>query len=215
MKFSEEKKLREEMIEVARSLFNRGYSHGTTGNLSVRFEDKVLVTPTGSSLGFVKAEEISLLDFATGKLLNGEKPSKESHIHLAAYSVRPEVKAIVHLHSTFAVAYSCLRGLNATDSLEPLTPYFVMKIGKLPLIQYLRPGDSRLVDEIEQLAPNHNGILMANHGTLVLGKDLYETAANAEELEEQAKIYFLVNGKANPLNDEQIAELHEVFKNAS
>ena len=207
-----EEPVREEMVAIARSLYQRGYTHGTTGNLSVRLGESILITPTGSSFGFVKPEEMARVNLSDGQTLGAGNPSKELPFHLAAYRVRSDVQAVVHLHATCSVALSCLEGLDPADMMPPITPYLVMKVGKLLLVPYYRPGDARLADELTRVLQAGDAALLANHGTILTGKTLLDAAA-AEELEETAKLYFLLNGKGRFLTPEQVAELNEVFRN--
>ena len=135
-----ESKARDLLVDRGRSLYDRGYAHGSSGNLSVRLDDAILITPTGSSLGRLEAERIAKVDLQ-GKHIAGDPPSKESFLHLAMYAERPSAKAIVHLHCTCAVAISCMVHDNPRDVLPPLTAYYVMRVGKLPLVPYFKPGD--------------------------------------------------------------------------
>jgi ribulose-5-phosphate 4-epimerase/fuculose-1-phosphate aldolase len=194
-------------------LYDRGLSPGTSGNLSVRLQDDAgwLLTPTNACLGELTVEGISHLDWK-GALLGGSPPSKESFLHLAYYRFRPTVGAVVHLHSTFAVAVSCLATLNPHSCLPPLTPYFVMRIGNLPLVPYYRPGDERLGDEIARLALTHSAILLANHGPVVSAASLDAAVNAAEELEETARIFLALQGQViRTLNAQQIEELARTF----
>jgi ribulose-5-phosphate 4-epimerase/fuculose-1-phosphate aldolase len=201
----------EEIAATARSLFQRGYSHGTAGNISVRVGDRVLVTPTGSSFGSLLPEHLALTDM-NGQVRGSNKPSKELPFHLAAYASRPDAISVVHLHSTHAVAYSCLEDLDARNALPALTPYFVMKCGKLPVIPYHLPGSPALAAEVMRLAPQHDALLMANHGPILLGRSLFEAASAAEELEEQCKIWFLLRGRGRALSPVDVAELNAAFR---
>ncbi len=137
-----------EMVNLARSLFERGYTVGGAGNLSVRLdENRILVTPTGSSLGRLEADRLSVLDMQ-GNVLSGDKPSKESVFHLAMYQKNPACQAIVHLHSTYLTALSCLENLDTDNAMRAFTPYYVMRVGKLPVIPYYRPGDINIAREL-------------------------------------------------------------------
>ncbi len=157
---------------LPRLLYARGMAHGSAGNLSVRLEDgSILVTPTNSSLGFLTPDQISKVS-PTGEHLAGDPPSKEAFFHLAVYSERRGAKAIVHLHPTHAVAVSCLCHADNSDVLPPLTVYQVMRIGRLPLVPYYRPGDRKLADA--DLASDHKAMLLANHGPIVSCKSLQE-----------------------------------------
>lgn len=196
------------MVQLGRSFYERGYTVGGAGNLSVRLnENRILVTPTGSSLGRLKAERLSVLDM-DGHVLEGDKPSKESVFHLAMYRKNPECRAIVHLHSTYLTALSCLENLDPQNAMKAFTPYYVMRVGGLPVIPYYRPGSPRIAEELEARALSGKAFLLANHGVVVTGEDLLDAADNAEELEETAKLFFLLQGKPiRYLTDDEVNEL--------
>jgi ribulose-5-phosphate 4-epimerase/fuculose-1-phosphate aldolase len=206
-----ETRAREEICRIALSIFDRGLTAGSSGNISVRLPDGWLVTPTNASLGRLDPARIAKLD-DTGRHVSGDAPSKEAFLHRAMYEERPSAKAIVHLHATHSAAVSCMDGLDCEDCIPPLTAYYVMKIGRLPLIPYFRPGDPRLADAIRSHACRHCAVLLANHGPVVAGTSL-DSAANAiEELEETAKLFLLLRGSpTRPLDPEKIAELEQVF----
>jgi ribulose-5-phosphate 4-epimerase/fuculose-1-phosphate aldolase len=207
-----ESALRDRLCEVGRSLFDRGLSAGSSGNLSARLDDGFLLTPTNTSLGRLDPARLSRLD-RDGRLLSGDPPSKEAFLHRATYLSRPRAGGVVHLHSTHAAAVSCLAGLDPADCLPPLTPYFVMKIGRLPLVPYHRPGDPRLGDIIGALAGRHAAVLLANHGPVVSGASLDDAANAAEELEETAKLFLLLRGQeVRVLDEAQLEELAATFK---
>jgi ribulose-5-phosphate 4-epimerase/fuculose-1-phosphate aldolase len=207
-----EDSLRAEIVRYGALLYARGLAHGSAGNLSVRLDDgAILVTPTNSSLGFLTPEQISKVS-AEGTHIAGDPPSKETFFHLAVYDERPTANAIVHLHSTHAVAVSCLCHADDSDVLPPLTAYQVMRIGRLPLVPYYRPGDRKLAEAVRGLAGDHKAMLLANHGPIVSGKSLQEAIHAYEELEETAKLFFLVgNRPVSLLTCEAIADLNEVF----
>jgi 3-dehydro-4-phosphotetronate decarboxylase len=198
------------MVEVARSLFARGYSFGSSGNLSVRNGDFTLVTPTGSSFETVTPAQIAKVRM-DGTTVGKPKPSKEAHFHLSIYKVRPDAGAVVHLHSTYAVAVSCLKGLNMDDAMPVLTPYYAMRVGHLPVVPYLPPGDPQLAPEVAARAKSAKAILLQNHGPIVSEKDLFKASALAEELEEQARLYFILGDRGRRLTRPQIAELTKRF----
>lgn len=201
--------LRRELVEVGRSLYERGLSPGTSGNLSVRSGGGFLTTPTNSSLGRLDAARLSRLD-AGGAHIDGDPPTKEVWLHLAMYGERPAAQAIVHLHSTYAVAAACLAEVDPDDVLPPLTPYYVMRIGRLPLVRYGRPGDESLAGVIRERAKDHHALLLANHGPIVAGTSLAEAASAAEELEETAKLVLLLHGlPTRQLTREQADELRK------
>ena len=207
-----EARLREDIVRFGRSLFERGLTAGSSGNISVRLDDGWLLTPTNASLGALDPARLAKLDWQ-GRPISGDAPSKEAFLHRALYEVRDGAGAIVHLHSTHAAAVSCMHGLDAHDCLPPLTAYYVMKIGRLPLIPYHRPGDPALGEAIRGLAGRHSAVLLANHGPVVSGKDLKAALYATEELEETAKLFLLLRGApVSPLNATQIDELRQVFK---
>lgn len=185
-----ESKLRERIVFHAASLFQRGYAPGTSGNISVKLEDGILLTPTNSCMGYLEPTELAKVDF-NAVHVSGRKPSKEAILHLKVYEVRPKAMAIVHLHSTYAVAVSCLEDLDLQNAIPALTPYYVMKIGSLPVAPYHPPGDKELAEEAATLAELHAAILLANHGPIVSAGSLDAAVYASEELEEAAKIYLV------------------------
>ncbi len=206
-----ENQLREEIATLGRSIYDRGLTHGSTGNISARCSDGWLLTPTGSSLGRLDPGRISKLDW-NGKLLSGDAPSKENFLHLAMYEERPQNGAVVHLHSTHSVAVSVLADTNAEDALPPLTAYYVMRIGSLPMVPYYAPGDMALAGAVRKLASKHHALLLANHGPVVAGSTLAAAADAIEELEATARLHLLLHGeKIRPLNATQVAELKKRF----
>lgn len=205
--------LRDQLAIHGRSLFERGYSCGTSGNLSARLEDGVLVTPTNSCLGSLDPERISKVSW-DGELLAGDKASKEAFLHLAWYRSHPGDRGVVHLHSTYSVAVSCLAGVDAGNVLPPLTLYYVMKVNKLPLVPYYPPGDRGLAEEIEKLAPDCRAVLLANHGPVVGGESIDGAIAAAEELEEAAKLFMVLRREEfRCLTPHQCQELRQRFGN--
>ncbi|HEY7971515.1 MAG TPA: 3-oxo-tetronate 4-phosphate decarboxylase [Xanthobacteraceae bacterium] len=202
-----ESKLREEICRLGASLFTRGLTFGSAGNISARLEDGWLMTPTNVSLGRLDPARLAKLD-ANGKLVSGEPPTKETFLHRAMYSERPQASAVVHLHSTYSVAVSALADVDAANVLPPITAYYVMRVGRLPLVAYYPPGDPALADAVQRLAGKHHAVLLANHGPVVAGSTL-DAAANAiEELEETAKLFLLLRGsKVRLLTNEQVAAL--------
>jgi len=204
-----ERELREAIVAEGRSLFTRGLSPGTSGNISVRTQDGWLMTPTNSSLGMLDPARLTRLD-DDGRHVDGDAPTKEVALHLAMYAERPEANAIVHLHSTYAVAVACLEGADPDDVLPPLTPYYVMRVGRLALVPYARPGDPSLVELVRQRARDSHALLLANHGPMVAGTSLAAAASAIEEIEETAKLVLLLDGlPSRRLSAEQIAELRQ------
>ncbi len=209
---SAESKLRELVCSAGASLFNRGLTHGSTGNISVALPDGGwLMTPTGSSLGTLDPARLSKLD-AAGKLVGGDAPTKESFLHTTMYDRRPKSGAVVHLHSTHSVAVSCLDGIDHANCLPPITAYYVMRIGTLPLVPYFPPGDATLADAVGKLAGKHHAMLLANHGPVVAGSNLSAAQDAIEELEETARLFLMLrNEKLNLLTPAQIAELQRRY----
>jgi 3-dehydro-4-phosphotetronate decarboxylase len=208
-----EQRLREALVERGRSLYDRGYAHGSSGNLSARVDDGILVTPTGSSLGRLDPARIAKVD-ANGVHVTGDPPSKEAFLHLAMYAERPGANAIVHLHCACAVALSCLAHADPRNVLPPLTAYHVMRVGTLPLVPYYRPGDRALAEAVRRVAAKHRAVLLANHGPVVSGKSLDDAVDNAEELEQTAKLALLIGERAlSLLTPAQIADLETAFPN--
>ena len=204
--------LREAICAHGRLLFGRGYSVGTAGNISVRLPDGYLITPTNSCLGRLEPQRISKLD-AAYRHLSGDRPSKEVLMHRAFLDARPEAGAVVHLHSTHATAISCLAGPGDTAPVPPLTPYFVMRIGRLlPVLPYFRPGDAAMEPAIAAAARGCRAVLLANHGPVVSGASLDDAVHAAEELEEAARLALLLRGQpARPLSTAQIDDLLRTF----
>jgi ribulose-5-phosphate 4-epimerase/fuculose-1-phosphate aldolase len=208
---SVEAKLREEIALLGRSMFERGLTFGSSGNLSVRLDDGWLMTPTNVSLGRLDPARIAKID-DTGRLIDGDPPTKEKFLHIAMYQERAKAKAVVHLHSTHSVAVSCLDGIDPEDVLPAITAYYVMRVGKLPLIPYHPPGDETLADAVRRQASRHTAVLLANHGPVVAGTSL-EAAVNAtEELEETARLYLMLHGrKTRYLDAAQVAALRSKY----
>jgi ribulose-5-phosphate 4-epimerase/fuculose-1-phosphate aldolase len=209
---SAEAKLREMVCNAGASLFNRGLTHGSTGNISVALPDGGwLMTPTGSSLGTLDPARLSKLD-AAGKLVGGDAPTKEAFLHTTMYDRRPKSGAVVHLHSTHSVAVSCLDGIDHANCLPPITAYYVMRIGTLPLVPYFPPGDATLADAVGKLAGKHHAMLLANHGPVVAGSSLSAAQDAIEELEETARLFLMLrHEKLNLLTPAQIAELQRRY----
>lgn len=210
---SEEARLRELIVATGASLFNRGLTHGSTGNISVALPDGGwLMTPTGSSLGTLNPARLSRLD-VSGRHLDGDKPTKEAFLHTTMYGARPGSGAVVHLHSTHSVAVSCIDGIDCANCLPPITAYYAMRIGRLPLVPYYPPGDETLAEAVGALASQHHAVLLANHGPVVAGSSLSAAQDAIEELEETAKLFLLLRGeRVRTLTDAQVAELERRFR---
>jgi ribulose-5-phosphate 4-epimerase/fuculose-1-phosphate aldolase len=210
---SEEARLRETICAMARSIFDRGLTGGTSGNISARLSDgRLLVTPTGSSLGTLDPGRLSLLDMQ-GRLISGDAPTKEMPLHSAFYETRgAKSGAIVHLHSTHSVALSMLPETDPDNVLPPLTPYSVMRLGKVKLLPYFRPGDAAIGEAIRGLAGKRSAVLLANHGPVVAAKDLEAALYAMEELEETARLALLTRGRSpNMLTPAQVRDIVDHF----
>lgn len=205
-------RLREEICRYGRSLFERGLTPGSSGNISFRLDDGGwLVTPTNASLGFLDPARLSRLDGA-GQLISGDKPTKEIPLHTALYQTRGSARAVVHLHSTNAVALTMLPEIDPRAALPPMTPYYLMRAGQTALIPYYRPGDPAVADAIRGLAGKYSSVLLANHGPVVAGDSLEAAVFATEELEETAKLYLILRN-LNPryLSPAQVADLVTTF----
>jgi ribulose-5-phosphate 4-epimerase/fuculose-1-phosphate aldolase len=202
---------RDAIARIARSMFERGLTHGSTGNVSVRLDDGWLMTPTGSSFGDLDPARLSKLD-AAGRHVGGDAPTKEAFLHRAMYEEQPRFTAVVHLHSLHSVAVSVLADVDADDVLPPLTAYYVMRVGRLPLVPYFAPGDARLAEAVRGYAGKHHALLLANHGPVVAGTSLSAAADAIEELEATARLYLLLrNESCRPLTEAQVAELRQRY----
>ncbi|MCU0946477.1 MAG: aldolase [Rubritepida sp.] len=202
-----EEALRQQLVALGASLFQRAFSVGSAGNISVRLPDGYLMTPTNSSLGRLEAARLSKLDLAW-RHVGGDAPTKEVFLHRAFLDARPDAGAVVHLHSTHATAISCLDG-----AIAPLTPYFVMRAGReIPLVPYYRPGDAAMEPAVHAAARRAKAVLLANHGPVICGPTLLDAVNAAEELEEAAKLALLLRGM-NPreLTPAQVDDLLRTF----
>ncbi len=208
---SDEIALRQQMSDLCASLFARGYSVGTAGNVSARLPDGILMTPTNSTLANIDPERIAKIDL-DGNHVSGDEPTKEVFLHQAFYETRPAAGAVVHLHSTWATALSCLEDTDPNDCIPPLTPYMVMRVGTVKLVPYVKPGDPKSGDLIRDLGGKCSAVLLANHGPVVSGKDLFSAVCAAEELEETAKLLVTLRGMPTRMLDAaQVRELRETF----
>ena len=208
----QESELRRHLVAFAASLFARGFSVGSAGNISARLPDGYLITPTNSSLGRLDPERLAKLD-TEFRHTGGDKPSKEVFMHRAFYASRADAGAVVHLHSTMATAVACLPDVDADNPIPPLTPYFVMRVGRrMPVVPYYRPGDAAMEPAIAAAAREARAVLLANHGPVVSGKTLTDAVYAAEELEEAAKLFLLLR-QANPrlLTAPQVDDLLAAF----
>ncbi len=200
-----EQETRQQVVELGASLFQRGFSVGSAGNISVRSGEGFLMTPTNSSLGRLKADELSVMD-GSWNHVDGPRPSKEVVMHRAMYQARPEAQAVVHLHSTYVTAYSCLA---AETGIPPLTPYFVMRLGRdVPTVPYYRPGAAEMLEDILAAGRRSPGVILSNHGSIVAGASLEDAVNAAEELEVSAQLAFLLEGRqTRPLTPAEVEDL--------
>jgi 3-dehydro-4-phosphotetronate decarboxylase len=209
---STETQARDNIARMAKSIFDRGLTFGSSGNISVRLDDGWLMTPTGSTMGNIDPARISKLDEA-GQHVSGDKPTKETFLHVAMYEERPQTGAVVHLHSTHSVGVSCLADVDPANVLPPITAYYVMKIGTLPLVPYFPPGDLDLAKAVREMASDHHAVLLANHGPVVAGKSLEDAVYATEELEETARLFLMLKDRSTRfLTDAQVADLKEKFR---
>jgi ribulose-5-phosphate 4-epimerase/fuculose-1-phosphate aldolase len=208
----DEAALRDGLVRWGRSLFERRFTVGSSGNISVRLDDGFLMTPTNSCLGFLDPERLSKLD-AGGRHIGGDAPTKELPLHMAFYKGRPSAQAVVHLHSTYATALSCLSDVDSEDAVAPITPYVVMRVGRVPVLPYTKPGSADIAPVIEARAGGNAAVLLANHGPVVAGTSLTNAVFAMEELEETAKLILLTRGMpVRHLDDAAIADLETSFK---
>lgn len=202
---------REAICRLGASMFGRGLTFGSSGNLSVRLEDGWLMTPTNVGLGELDPARLSRLD-DNGRHVSGDAPTKEGFLHRVMYDGRPDAGAVVHLHSTHSVAVSCLAEVDPDDVLPAITAYYVMRVGRLPLVPYFPPGDTRLAEAVRPLVGRHHAVLLANHGPVVAGTSLSAAAGAIEELEETARLHLLLQGhRVRHLTPEQVNELRAKF----
>jgi 3-dehydro-4-phosphotetronate decarboxylase len=195
------------IVRYAKSMYERGLTHGSTGNISVRIEDGWLMTPTGASFGNLDPARLARLG-PKGELLQGDAPTKEAVLHLSMYDARPSSGAVVHLHATHSVAVSVLEDVNPNDVLPPLTAYYVMRIGRLPLVPFFPPGDAQLAEAVRGYADRHHAVLLANHGPVVAGSSLEAAVDAIEELEATARLYLLLrHERCRALTPAQVADI--------
>ena len=205
-------KTREAIAMHGRSLFERGLTFGSSGNISVRVPGGYLVTPTNACLGRLDPSRICLVD-ETWQYVSGDKPSKELPLHSVMYETRPKTQAVVHIHSTYATALSLLPGLDPHDALAAITPYAIMRVGRLAVVPYTCPGAPEVIAHIRALKGKHKAILLGNHGPVVADTSLDHAVYAAEELEETAKLIVLTRGmQPNLLTPANIDELIATFK---
>jgi ribulose-5-phosphate 4-epimerase/fuculose-1-phosphate aldolase len=205
-----EQSLRKSLVRWGRSMFERGLTAGSSGNMSVKLDDGYLFTPTNSCMGFLDAARISKLD-RSGALVSGDPPTKELPLHFAFYESRPLARAVVHLHSGYATALSCLADVDPENCLPPATPYVVMRVGTVPLVPYTRPGSAEVAPLIHASAPCA-AVLLGNHGPVVSGTNLDSAVYNVEEMEDAAKLAIMMRGQdVRYLTASDVADLEKTF----
>lgn len=203
--------LRNQIVQLGAALYDRGLTPGRTGNLSIRTDDEIMITPTNACLGRLDPQRLAVTSI-DGVHLGGDGPSKELVLHQALYRHHPTCTAVAHLHSTSAVAVSCLPGLRSDDALPPITPYFVMRVGRLPLIDYATPGSTELEEQVSRASERSRSVLMRNHGSLAAAPSLESAVDAVEEIEETARLYLLLEGRSPAyLGEEAVADLHRRF----
>ena len=201
----------ENLCETADSFYQRGYAFGSTGNISVRAGERVWITPTGKSLKGLRPEQLACVSLK-GESLNENRPSKEFPFHLAVYARREDVRAVVHLHTLYSVALSCLDGFDPENPLPPLTPYYFMRVAPLAVLPYFRPGSEGLAAAVGEAAPRHNCMLLRNHGVVCAGSTLSEAVDRTEELEQTARLHFILRGeRVRLLTVEEVEDLKRTF----
>ncbi len=200
--------LNQEFIELGAYLSQKGYAIGSAGNLSVRRDDNhIICTPSNSNLGNLTEEELSVVA-PNGELVQGNRPTKEINFHKVIYEKYDEAKVIIHLHSTYLTALSCLNNLNKENVIKAFTPYVVMRLGSVPIIPYFKPGSAEIGEAIKELPSHISGFLMANHGVTVFAQNIKDATQKFEELEETARLYFLLRGEGiRYLSDAEVQEL--------
>jgi ribulose-5-phosphate 4-epimerase/fuculose-1-phosphate aldolase len=208
---SQEARLREEICRTGASLYQRGYTVGSAGNISARLPDGWLITPTDACLGQLDPARIAKVD-GGGNWVDGDQPSKTLALHRMVYDNNAEVHGVVHTHSTHLVRLTLQGVWSQDDVLPPITPYYVMKVGHIPLISYRRPGDPAVAEQVRQLAGKVRGVLLERLGPVVWESSVAKAAYALEELEETAKLWHLAGGAVTPLDEAALQELRDVFK---
>lgn len=206
-----ESALREEICRIGASLYQRGYTVGSAGNISARLDDGWLITPTDACLGFLDPAAIAKVN-AAGEWVSGDKPSKTLVLHRAIYDNNPEMHAVVHTHSTHLVSLTINGVYSEQDVLPPITPYYVMKVGHIPLIRYARPGAPEVAEQVAKIATQVRGVLLERLGPVVWESSVSKAAFALEELEETAKLWHLAGARATPLEEPALQDLRDTFK---
>lgn len=203
---------KDKIVRYAKSIFERGLTFGASANMSVRIDKAWVITPTNTCFGFLEAEELSVVDL-DGRLLRGAPASKEFKLHRAMYAERPGDTCIIHLHSTYATALSCLPATDPGNAVPTYTPYLTMRLGPIATVPYFAPGDDQLAEAVGQVAAKHPGVIMANHGPIVSAPTVEACVYGMEELEESCKIALMLAGRpANTLSEVQVQDLLDRFR---
>ncbi|AMP01316.1 class II Aldolase and Adducin N-terminal domain protein [Collimonas arenae] len=205
-----EQALREEICEIGASLYRRNYTVGSAGNISARLDDGWLITPTDACLGRLAPAQIAKVDL-NGQWVSGDKPSKTLTLHRAVYDNNLQMQAVVHTHSTNLVALTLAGVWHENEVLPPITPYQVMKVGRIPMIPYCRPGDPQVAEQVKVLASTVRGVLLERLGPVVWHESVSQAAFALEELEETARLWMMLRNKPESLNAAALEELHRVF----
>lgn len=205
-----ENKIREEICRVGESLFRRGYTVGTAGNISARLADGWLITPTDACLGNLVPENIAKVN-AQGEWISGDKPSKTLRLHQGIYKNNDSVNCVLHTHSTWLVLLTLTGVWSNQAILPPIVPYQVMKVGRIPLIGYARPGAQQVADRVTELATSVKGVMLERLGPVVWGASVSQASFILEELEETAKLWLNAGSSISPLSDEAVNELCNTF----
>ena len=207
---SRENALREEICDVGRSLYQRGYTVGSAGNISARLDDGWLITPTDICLGRLDPAAIAKVNLA-GEWVSGDKPSKTLALHRQVYDRNPEVGGVVHTHSTHLVALTLAGVWHADDILPPITPYQVMKVGHIPLVPYARPGSAKVAERVAELATSVRGVMLERLGPVIWESSVAKACYALEELEETARLWLMTQPRPVPLDGAALDELRETF----
>jgi ribulose-5-phosphate 4-epimerase/fuculose-1-phosphate aldolase len=213
----DERALRDEICRVGQSLFERGYVHSTAGNISVRLDDGFLITPTDACLGFLDATRLARVD-GEGAQVSGDRASKTLALHRRIYAADAAARCVIHSHSTHLVAATLAGPWSADDLLPPITPYYVMKVGHVPLIPYHRPGDPKVGELVAQAIARFaargtpiRAVMLDRLGPNVWHENPASAMAVLEELEETAKLWLHGARRAEPLEEAQIEALRQAF----
>jgi ribulose-5-phosphate 4-epimerase/fuculose-1-phosphate aldolase len=205
-----ENRAREEIARIGADLYTRRYTVGSAGNISARLADGWLITPTDACLGHLDPAAIAKVD-GSGQWVSGDKPSKTLALHRNVYEVNSSTNGVVHTHSTHLVALTLAGVWHPDDVLPPITPYYVMKVGHVPLVAYRRPGDPQVAERIRAVANDVRAVLLERLGPVVWGASVSQAAWALEELEETARLWLMTTPRPAPLSEAQIDDLRVTF----